>query len=60
MLDHTDIVEMVEQGVSGTRPEIVLTSILSTFPRLPLQLQPLVHAGVRFQRRVLITTTMSV
>jgi hypothetical protein len=60
MLDHTDVVEMVEQGVSGTRPQVVLTSVLSAFPRLPFQLQPFVHAGVRFQRRVLIPTTMSV
>jgi hypothetical protein len=58
--DHTDVVEVMKQSVSGARPQVVLTSILGPLASFPLQLHALVYAGVRFQRRILVPTTMSV
>lgn len=60
MPDSTDVVEVVKQGVSGARPQVVLTSILRPLASFPLQLHALVCAGLRLQRRVLVPTTMSV
>jgi len=59
MSELTDVIEVVQQGVSGTRSEVMLTGILSTLPGLPLQLQALVHSGISFQRRVLVPPAMS-
>jgi len=59
MSELTDVIEVVQQGVSGTRSEVMLTGILSTLPGLPLQLQALVHNGISFQRSVLVPPAMS-
>jgi hypothetical protein len=56
----TDVIEVVQQGVSATRPQVMLTGILSTLPGFPLHLQALVHTGISSQRRVLVPPAMSV
>jgi hypothetical protein len=58
--DLTDVVEVMQQGISGARSQVVLAGVLRTLSSFPLQLHALLCAGVRFQRCVLISTAMSV